>query len=143
MTGGEAASMTWQHCEVKEICSMGLSKSSGLYRPVETDEEYLDNWVDKLDLLCRPKKELGFIGSCFFIGIISTMFWMPVLSDRIGRRYLILASFLVQLVSYIVLYNTSNLYIAYGCLIAMGTTFPGKHVVLYNYCLEMLPKVYH
>lgn len=99
--------------------------------------------MDKLDLLCKPKKELGFIGSCFFIGIISTMFWMPVLSDRIGRSYLILASFFVQLVSYIVLYQTSNLYVAFGCLIFMGTTFPGKHVVAYNYCLEALPKTYH
>lgn len=81
---------------------MGLSRSQ--YRPVETDEEYLDNWVGKLDLLCKPKKELGFIGSCFFIGIISTMFWMPVLSDKIGRQYLVLVSLFVQLVSYIVLY---------------------------------------
>lgn len=138
---GASEAMVWQHCEVKEICSMGLSRSQ--YRPVETDEEYLDNWVGKLDLLCKPKKELGFIGSCFFIGIISTMFWMPMLSDKIGRQYLILISFFVQLVAYLVLYQTSNLYVAFGCLIFMGTTFPGKHVVLYNYCLEMLPKAYH
>ena len=24
----------------------------------------------------------------------------------------------------------------------MGTTFPGKHVVAYNYCLEIIPKTY-
>lgn len=71
------------------------------------------------------------------------MFWMPVLSDRIGRSFLVLVSFFVQLASYVVLYQTTNLYVAYGCLILMGTTFPGKHVVLYNYCLEMVPKIYH
>lgn len=71
------------------------------------------------------------------------MFWMPVLSDKIGRSYLIIFSFFLQLVSYLILYQTRNLYIAYACLILMGTTFPGKHVVAYNYCLEIIPKKHH
>lgn len=25
----------------------------------------------------------------------------------------------------------------------MGTTFPGKHVVMYNYLIEMVPKAHH
>lgn len=110
---------------------------------METDAEYFENWVEKFDLLCRPKKDVGFIGSCFFIGIICTMFWFPVLSDRIGRTTLILVSLATQMVSYVVLFKTDNLYVGYVCLILMGTTFPGKHVVLYNYSLEVLPKKYH
>jgi MFS family permease len=71
------------------------------------------------------------------------MFWLPVLADKIGRAPLVWVSLATQLVAYCVLYRTSNLFIAYGCLILLGTTFPGKHVVLYNYVLEILPSKYH
>lgn len=66
-----------------------------------------------------------------------------MLADKIGRTPLVLVSLATQLVAYGVLYRTDRLYVAYGCLILLGTTFPGKHVVLYNYALEILPNKYH
>jgi len=55
------------------------------YRADKKDPEYLDNWVNKMDLLCKPKSEIGFLGSSFFIGIIISIAFVPRLSDSIGR----------------------------------------------------------
>ena len=40
---------SWKACTREQICKGGLD-----YRPVTTDEEYLVNWVQQLDLLCKP-----------------------------------------------------------------------------------------
>ena len=85
--------VNWKHCTKTEICASSLPREH--YRPVETDIGYLNNWVDKLGLLCRPKKEVGFIGSCFFIGIILSITWVPPLADSYGRLPLILISMMV------------------------------------------------
>ena len=66
-----------------EICSLDLNRDE--YRAITSDYEYIDNWVDKLDLLCMPKAELGFLGSCFFIGVMFSIYYIPRLSDEYGR----------------------------------------------------------
>ena len=43
---------SWKACTVKEICAEKLPKNK--YRAVKSDEEYFDNWVEKLDMLCKP-----------------------------------------------------------------------------------------
>lgn len=128
----------WKPCTRDDIC-LAQSSNSMEWRPVTTDEEYLINWVSQLDLLCKPKSAVGFLGSCLFIGIMSTIWWVPSLSDAYGRRYPMLAAILGQLISYVAIYNTNSLNVAYACMILMGATFPGKHVVVYNYIMEICP----
>lgn len=55
------------------------------YRPVTADYQYLHNWVDKLNLLCIPTSEVGLIGSCYFIGILLSIYFVPSLADKNGR----------------------------------------------------------
>ena len=50
----------WIKCTREEICAENMSKDK--YRPVKSDPEYFHNWVEKLDLLCKKKEEIGFIG---------------------------------------------------------------------------------
>ena len=60
------------------------------YRPNKSDYEYIDNWIEKWDLVCEPKSRIGFLGSCFFIGIILTIYFVPKWSDQSGRlKYII------------------------------------------------------
>ena len=61
------------------------------------DDEYLDNWVDKLDLLCESKLKIGLIGSVYFAGVITTLLFVPPLSDRYGRKVIFVVSLLVSL----------------------------------------------
>ena len=70
---------------------------------------------------------------------MSTIWWVPSLSDTYGRRYPMLAAIFFQLVAYVLLYYTTSLNVAYLCMMTMGATFPGKHVVVYNYIMEICP----
>ena len=109
---------------------------------MKSDPEYLNNWVDKLDLLCKPKHEIGYLGSSFFFGIVSSVIWVPLLSDKYGRAPLIIFVLSLQLVAYSGLYLTTNIKMAYVCLACLGMTFPGKHIVCFNYVLEITPTKY-
>lgn len=88
---------SWNQCTDEEICSEHIPKDH--YRPVKSDPEYLDNWVNKMDLLCKPQSEIGFLGSCFFIGIIISVAFAPKVSDEKGRLMILRASLFLQIVS--------------------------------------------
>jgi len=77
----------WDTCTRTEICEAGLSRSQ--YKPTGS---YIDNWIDRLDMLCVPNLKVGMLGSCFFIGIIISIIPVPALSDRYGRRSIYLAT---------------------------------------------------
>jgi hypothetical protein len=34
----------WHECTKSEICNEGISKDN--YRPVESEDEYIDNWIE-------------------------------------------------------------------------------------------------
>ena len=84
---------TWKSCTQQEICALKLSKNQ--YRPVTTESEYFDNWVPKFDLMCRPANQIGLLGSCFFIGILAAMFFVPRGSDLYGRLPFIYGSLIL------------------------------------------------
>ena len=88
---------SWKTCNKQEICAEKMDPE--LYRPITTDPEYLDNWVEKLDLLCRSPSQVGFLGSCYFIGIIFAISWVPKVSDLYGRVPFILGTILIQLLA--------------------------------------------
>ena len=73
----------WNECGVDEICDNNKDKSE--YRPVH-DDEYIENWVEKYDLTCESKFKIGLFGSCFFVGVVSTLLVYPPLSDKYGRK---------------------------------------------------------
>ena len=67
---------------------------------------------------------------------------MPSFADNYGRRWPIIGSIFFQLFGYLILYYARSLYLAYVGMFIMGATFPGKHVVFYNYVLEACPTSY-
>ena len=48
-----------------------------MIRANQTDPEYLDNWVEKLGLLCETKERIGMLGSAYFIGILIALPFVP------------------------------------------------------------------
>mmetsp|Transcript_24027 Transcript_24027/g.36967 ORF Transcript_24027/g.36967 Transcript_24027/m.36967 type:complete len:262 (-) Transcript_24027:1110-1895(-) len=129
--------MSWKSCNREEICAEALPKSD--YQPIKTESEYLDNWVEKLDLLCRPDHEIGLLGSCFFIGVIISILWVPKTSDQIGRYKLVLLTFSAQMLAQIGLFLTHRLEIAFFLMVIIGMTLPGKNIVCFNLVLESCP----
>ena len=46
----------------------------------------MDNWVEKLDLVCESDARIGLIGSSFFIGLFCGLFIIPKSADVYGRK---------------------------------------------------------
>ena len=112
--------------------------SKDAYRAVESDAEYLVNWVDKMDLLCTPHFKVGLIGSCYFIGIIITILPVPLLSDIYGRKTIYLASLILCVFAQFALIINSSIDVAFGLYVLLGMTFPGRNVVGLTYLLEFM-----
>ena len=53
---------------------------------MKTDPGYLNNWVDKLGMLCESQQNIGFLGSSYYVGIVMAMLAVPALSDMFGRK---------------------------------------------------------
>lgn len=62
------------------------------YRPVESEPEYIDNWVLQYDMLCESKFKFGLLGSIYFTGAL--LFILPVsfLADEYGRFWFVFIS---------------------------------------------------
>lgn len=65
---------------------------------MRNDPEYLENWVSQLGLLCQSDKAIGWLGSSYFLGIISTMVFVPILTDKYGRKSIFVATMLTSII---------------------------------------------
>lgn len=94
---------TWRKCSKQDICEHKVFGKNNLrasmIRPNTTDTEYLDNWVQKLDLLCESKERLGLLGSAYFVGILTAMIIIPQLSDFYGRKNIFVITLTITLMS--------------------------------------------
>jgi MFS family permease len=132
---------TWNDCSKEEICENNLPKDH--YRPVTTDDEYFDNWVEKYDLLCEPSFKVGLIGSMYFIGVVVGMTFVGYLADLYGRKVPYISALVIQCLATLGLMVTNNLYEAYFYEFLLGLTFAGRCVVGLTYILEFnLPRYY-
>ena len=73
---------TWLSCKPENFC---LDPHVLQYKPNLEIEGSYDNWINKLDLACATHREIGLIASAFFAGWITTLTFVPRLSDMIGR----------------------------------------------------------
>jgi MFS family permease len=128
---------SWKTCTVKEICAMNLPQKD--YRANKSDPEYLDNWVPKLDMLCKPQSEIGLLGSFFFLGAMLSIFWVPKYADTKGRKNIILLGLVVQVATCIAFIVNKSLKGAAILMIVLGMVHPTKNIVFFNYAVEVMP----
>lgn len=98
--------------------------------------------MNKFDLLCEPKYKVGLFGSMYFIGVISTLLFVPAIADKCGRKWVFTVTILLSAIAQLALVVTGNIYEAYVYLFLIGSTFAGRIVVGLNYTLEFnLPEL--
>lgn len=134
---------TWHNCDKKEICDNQLGPDR--YRPIK-DDEYLDNWAtpEKFDTLCTEKYKIGLLGSIYFCGLVSTVFFYPLLSDScLGRPAVIIPALLIQLIGMIGLLITTELNDAYIYFFLIGTAFPARVILALTYLIEFNKVRFH
>ena len=91
-------------------------------------------------MLCETKARIGFIGACFFIGVLvgSTIIPLGVLSDIIGRKWIFVASIATLTCACIGFMFATSLEELYIFMFIYGITFPGRLIVGQNYAYEFL-----
>lgn len=103
------------------------------------DDEYIDNWVspEKLDLLCEPKYKIGLLGSFYFAGVVLTILWVPLISDRcFGRRKIFLISYTIFIIGFSGLIWSHSLIETYVYMFIIGACFPGRIIIGLTYLIE-------
>lgn len=95
--GSTTTNSDWVPCTQEEICDQNIPKDR--YRPKKDNDEYIDNWIEKFDLLCEQKWKIGLIGSMYFIGVIVGMSFVPPLSDAYGRKVIFIVTLIISVVA--------------------------------------------
>ena len=95
-------------CTQEDICDKNIPKDR--YRPKKDNDEYIDNWIEKFDLLCEQKWKIGLIGSMYFIGVIVGMSFVPPLSDAYGRKVIFIVTLIISVIAQLALILTNDLY---------------------------------
>lgn len=93
-------------------------------------------------MLCETKSRIGFLGACFFIGVILASSVIPIglLSDVYGRKKVFLGSMLSEIISCYGLLIATSLDQLYVYMVIMGLGHPGRFIVAVNYADEFLTK---
>ena len=103
-------------------------------------EKYLDNWQDKLDLMCEESWKVGMLGSSFFIGWASTLLWLPSFGDKYGRKMPFAIAMVLNLFLYGVLMITKNIDVMLANLFVQGALTSVRINIGFLYLQEMMPK---
>ena len=110
------------------------------YRPnYDLDDSY-HNWVEKLDLTCKPSSQIGLLGSMVFAGWVITLTFVPRVSDLYGRKKVFFASTVVQSIFYTVIMFTKTFWVALMTLFILGLCCAARAQVGILYILEFCPQ---
>lgn len=105
-----------------------------------TSEKTLDNWQNKLDLMCQPSWKIGALGTALFIGWASTLLWVPRLGDKYGRKNLFAFGMSLNLLMYTLMMWTQSLNVMLFSIFMQGALNSIRVNIGYIYLLEMMPK---
>ena len=70
-------------CKPEEFCK---DPNVLTYAPNMALKDSYHNWISHYNLTCADGTHIGLIGSCFFVGWILTLTFIPRLSDINGRQ---------------------------------------------------------
>jgi MFS family permease len=90
-------------------------------------------------MLCESKNRIGFLGACFFIGVLVASTVLPIgfLSDVIGRKWIFIGTLGLLLLCCIGFLMATSLDELYIFMFFLGVTFPGRMIVMINYAYEV------
>jgi MFS family permease len=80
------------------------------------------------------------IGASLFLGWCVTLLWLPNIADRKGRKRVFWAGMISQMVFYIGLLVTTNLYVMIAMWFIFGMLSAIRIQVGYVYHMELLPR---
>lgn len=134
----------WQPCTKRQICLGGYSRDTYMAESdVSKDPEYIDNWVDRMNLLCEPAIMIGLLGFSFFFGIALALIVVPQVAESNGKKHIFVISMALSIVAQSgLLFLATNISTALIFLMMLGLAWPGKRLIGYTYILDFFPESY-
>ena len=89
-------------------------------------------------MLCESKQRIGFLGACYFIGVLVASTIVPVgfLSDILGRKWIFVVTIVILAIACFGFMIATSLDELYVYMFLLGTTLPGRMIVGINYAYE-------
>jgi len=94
--------------------------------------------VEQYDILCEPKWRIGLIGSLYYAGVISTIILVSWLSDKYGRKTIVIVNYFIFMLTVVGVMLAHDLEILYTLMFISGATLGGRVVVSINYVIEFM-----
>ena len=87
-------------------------------------------------MLCEDKFKIGFLGSSYFIGIVSSILIIPTISDLYGRKKPIIVVLAIIVPTQFLFIQSRSINETLFLIFLRGITFSGKNVVILGYITE-------
>ena len=91
-------------------------------------------------MICVPEWKVALIGSAFFLGWVSTLLWIPRISDLHGRKRVIIAGLIVSSCLYVGLFFVTSINFLIGIMFGLGAMRTINISVSFVYLIEMMPR---
>lgn len=88
-------------------------------------------------MLCEPKWKIGLLGALAFFGVLISTAFVPMLSDKIGRKLIYIITLGLSVLIQLWFILSTSIYEAYCCFFLLGLTAAGRMIVGLSYVLEL------
>ncbi len=90
-------------------------------------------------MICLGSNKIGLIGSSFFMGWVTTILWLPLLADKIGRRWIFFVCILMTAANITILLLSNKLKTTIAMMALAGASTAGRITIGYVFANEFLP----
>ena len=92
-----------------------------------------------MNLICVSSRTIGWIGSTYFVGWALGSPVIPILSDKWGRRWIVVISALGSVICYAGLQFSQSVYVTIALNFAGGIITAGRSSICFVYMCEFVP----
>lgn len=90
-------------------------------------------------MICVPKPIIGLMGSAYFGGWAATILFIPMLSDKYGRKQLFFWALVVSVITmFLMIFVSGNFYFTMGLMFISGMATSGRTTIGFIYAGEFL-----
>ena len=112
------------------------------YRVNPEDEFSFYALASQLELQCKSRAQIGWVGSFIFIGWAIGCIFIPPYADKNGRKGVFLMALSIQFFTWIFILNCPTIQVMYGLSFLFGVCIAGRYTVGYVFLVESMPKAY-
>ena len=99
----------------------------------------MQNWSEKIGLICRPGWQIGMLGSLYYAGWCSTLLWLPRISDKYGRAPVFRFAMVVHTVLFGIIIVSRSYLLTLFSIFIVGVFTSLRTGVGWPYLLELVP----